>query len=376
MICPLHLLVSKVGEFLSSRSQNYAEIMIFIVAELRGIECWCVILSLMKIIVTHASPDWDAIGSVWLLKKYLPGWSDAIVEFVPAGQRSARSKITGEEQIDPIEILGDMELVHVDTGMGPLDHHQIYDMNVCGASRVWDYVKEQRAHSKSSGSTKSIEQREETDKERAREEAVDRIVKVVVEMDHFQEVFWADPAADYQEFSLLGVLDGLKLYKMDQDAYYVEFGIICLEALQHRFENRIWAEKEIASNSIKFETKWGDGLGFESLNDDVLKLAQKMGYRIVIRKDPRKGYVRIKGMPVKNIQYPISNSQISNGEQKEKEKEIDFTLVYENLKKIDPEATWYLHVSKKMLLNGTPKNPKMIPTKLSLPQIVEVLKNA
>lgn len=322
----------------------------------------------MKIIVTHASPDWDAIGSVWLLKKYFPGWSDAVVEFVPAGQRSPRSRISGEQQANPVEIVGEDEIVHVDTGMGPLDHHQIYDMNVCGASRVWDFVKEQNPdlHAPS-------------DKEKVRIEAVDRIVKVIVEMDHFQEVFWADPAADHQEFSALGILDGLKLYKMDQDGYYVEFGVTCLEALMHRFENRLWAEQEIEENGIKFETKWGRGMGFETLNDDVLKLAQKMGYRIVIRKDPRKGYVRIKGMPeMANGEWkmPPVASLASGGVNGERAKEVDFTLIYEKLSKIDPEATWYLHVSKKMLLNGTPKNPKMVPTKLSLEQIIEVLKSA
>jgi hypothetical protein len=318
----------------------------------------------MKIIVTHTSPDWDAISSVWLVKKYLPGWSDAVVEFVPAGQRSPRSKISGEQQTDPIETLGEDEMLHVDTGMGPLDHHQIYDMNVCGASRVWEYVKEQNPDLQTP-----------SDKEKVRLEAVDRIVRVVVQMDHFQEVFWADPSADYHEFSLLGVLDGLKLMKVDQDEYYVEFGITCLEALMHRFENRLWAEQEIEENGVAFETKWGKGMGFETLNDDVLKLAQKMGYRIVVRKDPRKGYVRIKGMPepAKGVEQRAEGGRVTNGKS-EGEREVDFTLVYEKLRKIDPDATWYLHVSKKMLLNGTPKNPKMVPTKLSLQQIVEVLK--
>jgi hypothetical protein len=54
--------------------------------------------------------------------------------------------------------------------------------------------------------------------------------------------------------------------------------------------------------------------------------------------------------------------------------EIDLTNTYEQLKKMDPDATWFLHVSKKMLLNGTPKNPKMKPTKLSLSAIISVLK--
>ena len=41
----------------------------------------------MKIVVTHTSPDMDAITSVWLIKKFLPGWETATVRFVPAGER-------------------------------------------------------------------------------------------------------------------------------------------------------------------------------------------------------------------------------------------------------------------------------------------------
>jgi hypothetical protein len=81
-----------------------------------------------------------------------------------------------------------------------------------------------------------------------------------------------------------------------------------------------------------------------------------MGYVLVVRKDPRKKYVRIKTIP-------------STPEKKG----IDLTLAYEELRMIDPDATWFLHVSKKMLLNGTPKNPKMRPTKLSLKEIIKVL---
>ncbi len=94
-------------------------------------------------------------------------------------------------------------------------------------------------------------------------------------------------------------------------------------------------------------------MGLETINDDVIKMAQMMGNAVVLRKDPRKGYVRIKASPAFDV---------------------DLTNTYEQLKKMDPEATWFLHVSKKMLLNGTPKNPKMVPTKLSLDQIISVLK--
>jgi hypothetical protein len=296
----------------------------------------------MKIIVTHSSPDWDAITSVWVLKRFLPGWENASIQFVPAGQRVAT--LRGE---DAIEHIGNDEVIHVDTGMGPLDHHQTSDKTVCGASRSWEYVKE----------ISNLQLPISNEKMKDRVEAVDRIIKVIVAIDHFQEVFWGDPAADYHEFSLLGLLDGLKIQKPNDDNFYTLFGMECLDALVHQFENRIWAEREIAKGK-EFETRFGKGIAYETLNDTVIKLSQKMGYVIVVRKDPRKGYVRIKARPAQG-----------------KKDNVDLTLAYEQLSKMDPQATWFLHVSKKMLLNGTPKNPTMVPTTLSLDQIVNVVKN-
>ena len=181
------------------------------------------------------------------------------------------------------------------------------------------------------------------------------MIGVIVDIDHFKEVFWKDAVADYHEFNLTSILDGLKFQFPNQDDYYVEFVSKGLDAVLHEFENRIWAEKEIRENGQKFTTQFGKGIGFETLNDTVIKLSQKMGYVIVLRKDPRKGYIRIKAVPV--------IGKIN----------IDLTPVYEKLKKLDPDATWFLHVGKKMLLNGSVKNPKMRPSKLGIKEIIKVL---
>ncbi|OGH19693.1 MAG: hypothetical protein A3D74_00355 [Candidatus Levybacteria bacterium RIFCSPHIGHO2_02_FULL_37_13] len=332
----------------------------------------------MKIIVTHSSPDMDAITSVWLIRKFLQGWENATVKFVPAGERLARGPVAPSSRIpspsvagslraldgtpssratprsDAIEGIGEDEVIHVDTGLGPLDHHQTESDEVCGASLTWDFVKSQKSKVKSQKSEKEID----------KENAIDRMVRVVVDTDHFKEVFWPNPTADHYEFSVGAALDGLKLAKPNQDQYYVDFISECLDAILHEFENRIWAEKEIATNGQKFETRFGKGIGFETINDSVIKLAQKMGYVIVVRKDPRKGYVRIKAMP----------NKVQSSKLKVKSSDIDLTLAYEKLSKMDPEATWFLHIGKKMLLNGSVKNPKMRPTTLSLEKIIDVLK--
>jgi hypothetical protein len=298
----------------------------------------------MRFIVAHTSPDMDAITSVWLVRKFLPGWEEAQVKFVPAGERIGPEP-KGQSFDYAIEHIGRDEYIQVDTGMGPLDHHQVQSIKVCATTRTFDFIKKDLLAYNPPINPEKLE-------------ALERMVNYVLQVDHFQEVFRQDALADYHDFSIVNILDGLKLEKPDQDGYYLHFISECLDALLHDFENKIWAEREIRQSGIEFKTRWGKGLGIESINDSVIKLAQLMGYVIVARRDPRKGYLRIKTKPNKN----------------DTDKGVDLTLVYEKLKKMDPTATWFLHVSKKMLLNGSPKNPKMKPTKLPLSAIIEVLK--
>lgn len=291
----------------------------------------------MKIIVAHLSPDIDAISSVWIIRKFLNGWENAVVKFVPAGDRIDLSNemISPEDYTDVIETIGEDEVIHVDTGLGPLDHHQTLSDNVCAASLTFDFV---RRNSK------------------IKEEkiaALERMVKVIVDIDHFKEVYKPDPTADYHEFDLEGLLQGLKYQYPGQDDLFVDFISKCLEAILYNFESRIWAEKEIKEKGIEFEIKQGKALGIETMNDDVIKFSQLMGYALVVKKDPRAGNIRIKSTPKTTI---------------------DLTPVYEEIKKTDTKASWFLHVGKRMLLNGSSKNTKAVPSSLSLSDIIDILK--
>ena len=167
-------------------------------------------------------------------------------------------------------------------------------------------------------------------------------------------MYYPNPTADYWEFSLVGQIDGWRLLYSEDPQKIVALGMEALDAIYKIFQNKIWAEKEIKEIGKEFDTKWGKALGIETVNDEVVHLAQKMGYRLVIRKDPNKGY----------------EAQIRP------ERDIDLTEVYELLKKQEPESTWFLHASKHMVLNGSSKNPDMKPTKKTLDQLIAVLKKA
>ena len=313
----------------------------------------------MKIIVTHNSPDLDAVSSAWFIKRFLPGWEDAEVVTVPAGSRINTDRVSS----DVFEHLDGKEVIHVDTGMGPLDHHQTEDENICAAKLTFDYV---------------YDNSDELKKNEHKTEALRRFIDYVIDDDHFQEVYYPDPAADVHEFSLVSLLSGIKVQYPRDDKTCIRFGFDLIDGAIHGFENRIWAEEEIKEKGIEFQTKWGKGIEIETINDDVLKVVQMLGYVIAVRRDPKSGAVRIKARPKKRVRgspREYSGQAQLTLKSSIEDVNVDLTPIYEKLKKMDPEASWFLHVSKRMLLNGSSKNPQMKGSKLTLPEVVEVLQN-
>lgn len=282
----------------------------------------------MKTIVTHMAPDVDAISSVWLLKRFLHGWEEADVAFVSAG------KTLNNDIPDT-----DPDILHVDTGMGMLDHHQS-DEDTCAARRTMEFI------------AKKLKENGKRHK-RFPDDPLIRLVDVINDIDHFREASYPNASADFYNFGMVSVLDGWRLLYPDEHLRVTRQGMDMLDGLYKTFQNKAWAEKEIEENGIPFTTEWGDGMGVETVNDEVLRVAQLRGCTVAVRKDPKKGFVRVKALP---------------------ESSADLTKVYNAYKKLDPEATWYLHASKKMVLNGSSKNPDSRATKLTLREVVDVLK--
>lgn len=272
----------------------------------------------MKTIVTHIGPDCDAIASMWLVKTFLPGWEEASYAFVPAGKT-----------LNDLPPDDNPEIVHVDTGFGKFDHHQS-NADTCAAQLVYQEVK----------------------KEHGTDPALERLVALVNDIDHFREVFYPNPTADFWNFGLEAQIDGWRLLYADDPIKIVELGMSALDGIYKELQNKVWAERELKEKGMEFMTRWGKGIGVETTNDDVVHLAQKMGYAVAVRKDPKKGYLRIKSLP---------------------KDEIDLEEVFNTLKSQESEATWFLHASHHMVLNGSSKNPDMKPTKRTLREIIAVI---
>lgn len=317
----------------------------------------------MKLIVTHTASDLDAIASSWLIKRFLQGWENAEVRFVGAGTKLIGKYLKEGDVIEKVIVSDasdshgerEADIIHVDTGLTLLDHHQIASDDICATSLAFDYV---------------LKNNPDLARDENKVDALKKIVEYTVDDDHFQEVFWENPTADVYNFSIVGLIAGIKLMYPKDDTSVLNFGYDALDSAYHEFENKVWAEKEIKEKGVEFDTKWGKGLAVETLNDTVLKLGQEQGFIITVRKDPESGNVRIKARPNRrtNLQPQTPNPKFDSVD-------VDFTPVYEKLKDMDPEASWYLHISKRMLLNGSSKNPEMKGSKLTLKEVIEVLKN-
>ena len=275
----------------------------------------------MKTIVTHLAPDLDAITACWLVKNFMPGWKNAQIITVPAG------KTYQDKQVDT-----DKDIIHVDTGLGKYDHHQT-NSNTCAARLVFKALEKNY-----SLSTKNIP-------------VLARLTSYVNEIDHFQDVFYPEAKADRYEFSLAQLIEGLhKTIKNDQSVIEIAFKL--LDGILIVLKNKIAAESEIKSGYI-FDSCYGHSIVMETGNSDSLKLAQKSGFSFGAIKDPRKGNIRIKTLPLAKY---------------------DLTPLYEKIIKVDKKATWFLHVSRHMLLNGSSKNPDFIPSSLSSAQLIAIIK--
>jgi len=272
-------------------------------------------------IVTHISPDLDAIAASWLIKRYLPDWESADHAFVPAG-----------ETLDKKPVDDDLNIIHVDTGLGRFDHHQL-KLRSSATKRVFDYLAEEGY----------IKEKDIV--------TVEHMVQFITEIDNFGEVHFPDPTNDRYSFCLHEFVYPLR-GQLTSDKELVNMVFLILDSILFTIKNNIHAKKDIESGLV-MNTPWGKTIVMETKNEGAVKYALKSGYEMVVRRDPQTHHIRIKTQP---------------------NKKYDLTRLYKKMLKVDADATWFLHISKNMLLNGSSKKPDSVPSSLSLKRLIAILK--
>src|SRR3989344_4646464 len=197
------------------------------------------------------SPDLDAISSCWLIKKFLTGWQNAEIKFVPAGL--TLNKLPPDEN---------PEIIHVDTGLGKFDHHQSNE-KTCSARKILDQLM-----------------KKELIKPKLLK-PLEILVNFVIEDDHFLEVYYPEPESDRYKFLLNNLIDGLKTVLGD-DRKLFDYISILLDGTVEKLKKKEQADEDL-NKGLVFTSYLGKSFAIVTPNDEVLRFAQKIGYKLVIR---------------------------------------------------------------------------------------------
>lgn len=281
-------------------------------------------------IVTHHSPDLDAITATWLLKRFdAQHFATAKILFANPGEQLSNAELELNE-------LKHENITYVDTGLGEFDHHQEDrgQQYLSAALLVWQHLT--KLHP-----------------EIIDDKALKTIVDYATEIDHFKEIFWPDADNLRYNFMIQELIDGMSKTNLHDDDSLMHFGFDCLESAYANLTQTIKARDLIEQRASQFQIKDIKALTIETENDDVIKEAQKQGFSLVVKRDPTLGHIRIKVRP---------------------DCQIDLKPLSEKISITGDNGTWYYHPSGKMLLNGSSKHRGQAPTQLTIEQIVSMIK--
>lgn len=268
----------------------------------------------MKTLITHINPHLDDIFGIWLLKKYDPKYAEYEVDFI-----SATHDKGGEETEDRI---------FVGTGGGKFDEHK-EGLKTCAGSLVHDYLKKEGLLPKGELEVKALEEMVEWNKK--------------IDMGTI-------PIEAYDEFSVPAFIR-CKDSSVESSKKSVELGSRILNRILLVLKRKQQSLLDFEQR-VEFETKFGKSVAVKSNTIDR-PFCKRMGGDLFLIYNPK----------YKSIQY-FTPSQT-----------LDLSPIYEKVKGMDPQSSWYLHQSHHMVLCGSSSAPDSKPTKLLFEQLIEVAKS-
>ncbi|MFC1799296.1 hypothetical protein ACFL2Z_00075 [Candidatus Eisenbacteria bacterium] len=266
-------------------------------------------------IVTHLTPDLDACMAIWLLTRLVYRDLEMDLEFIPLGAGSSLQALVLQEEHQG-------QVVFVDIGGGRYDHHDTADY-VCAASLVM------KDH--------SLEN----------DPVLRSMVEYALAVDHARIREGED-----RGFSLVNIINGLNSTFPRDPQRVVRLVLTCLDGIYASLQQEAKAASEL-DGLVTFMTKWGRGAGCVSSNPSTRSLAHQLGYVVYIYIDPDSGY--------RGFTAPAGSG-------------VDFGDVARRIRRLEPEADWFLHSSGELLLCGSRKAPFERQSKLSLVQLIALVK--
>jgi hypothetical protein len=237
--------------------------------------------------------------------------SDAAFQFVPAGQT-----------LDDRPPDSDPTIVHVDTGGGCFDHHQHADPLLSASELVRRAVA-------------------------PGDRPLQRLVEQVTRLDNAtcrgkQSIF----------FNINDLIDGYNALFPNKPHHVAQAMLPNFDAWYEHEMRELRLEQAFARR-LEFYTCWGLGIAMQSNDGASSRLAYRHGA----------------------VLYVYRNGSGYMGIAAQSRSDVDLQPVYTDLKRLDPDADWYLHPNHRLLLCGTAKAPPRQKSRLSLEELVEIIRS-
>jgi hypothetical protein len=216
----------------------------------------------------------------------------------------------------------------VGVGRGRFDEHK-GDVGECATSLVFAFVREQ------------------VQLDSITEQALQRIVDWVLLEDTGRLA-----KIDQRDFTVPSILKGEYTRSKSDSHQVLRLGFEILDALLPAQVNQVHLLQEWGKRQ-EFGSRFGPAVALASELSGLDSFAYQHGFPLMVQVNAANRYVGIRA---------------------DAASDIDLTEVYEAVQAADPEADWYFHHSKKMVLCGGDLSPEVTPSKLTLGELVELLK--
>jgi hypothetical protein len=210
-------------------------------------------------------------------------------------------------------------IAHVDTGHGRFDHHGAADHSLSATELVRRAVAPD-------------------------EPVLQRLARSVTLLDHALASGGTAP-------DICDLIEGYNLlYPQSPEA--VALAMIASFDAWYAYEAKQLRLEDAFAQRVEFETPWGLGIAMESDDGGSSRLAFGAGA----------------------VLYAYRDGRGNMGIAARSRAPVNLTPILRELKRIDGKADWFLHPSKRLLLCGTPKAPPRVPSRLTLDELVGVLR--
>lgn len=283
----------------------------------------------MKKIITHISPHLDEIVGIWLIKNFDPDWKEAVLDY------RAMNPKGGDVDLESVD--KDPDVIYIGIGHSKYDEHRLSKEEAAqttSATLVWEDLKKRGLSPK--------------DEIQAR--AIEKMLEFVIVEDtgalKSEEHWLAD-------FSIEALWAGFSQVNRGDSEKKLEYGLPLVTYMLTYLGNIATAEKELKDKGQEFESIWGPAVAIESNSGSVGMTAYRQGKVLLVGINPKLGYRRFTGKTGSTV---------------------DLSETYEKVKALDPDAEWYLHQGKRMLLSGSHTGPNVKISRLPLDKMIELVK--